>query len=310
MISLHMMGGLGNQLFQIFTTLSLSIDNNIEFCFSDKEKLCSKRNTYWNSFLLPLMPYLRSDDFLNKEFIPKGITIRETQFNYKNYDEIIQMILRTYSKNIYLFGYFQSYKYFEKNYQQIYNLLNIDQQKYNLLEKIFSVNVLKNQLNMQNDFIFENDLQLYNNVISIHFRLGDYKQLQNCHPLMPTIYYLNCLNYLSSQLTNINSYKFLYFCENNFDDVMIVSNIINDIQKTYPNVEFIRQFGLKDYEEMLLMSLCKHNIIANSSFSWWGAYLNNNEDKIVMYPNVWFGRNLSQHDISDLCPENWIRIDC
>jgi len=304
------MGGLGNQLFQIFTTISLSIDNNISFCFSDKEKLCSKRNAYWNSFLLLLKQYLRSDEFLNKEFIPNCLFIREQSFNYVDYNNLILNILTNSSKNIYLYGYFQSYKYFEKNYQEIYNLLNINQQKYNLLEKISSVNVLKNPLNLQNNFIFENDLQLYNNVISIHFRLGDYKQIQNCHPLMTTKYYLNCLNYLSSQLCDINSYKFLYFCENNLDDIMIVSKIINDIKKKYPNIEFIRQVGLEDYEEMMLMSLCKHNIIPNSSFSWWGAYFNSNEDKIVTYPSVWFGKDLAHNDVSDLCPANWIRIDC
>ena len=58
---------------------------------------------------------------------------------------------------------------------------------------------------------------------------------------------------------------------------------------------------------MLYMSLCRHNIIANSSFSWWGAYFNSNKEKIVCYPSVWFGNNM---DTRDLCPETWIKMNC
>ena len=60
--------------------------------------------------------------------------------------------------------------------------------------------------------------------------------------------------------------------------------------------------GLSDWEEMLAMSLCKYNIIANSSFSWWGAYFNENKEKIVCYPSVWFGEVLSYHNIKELHP--------
>ena len=58
---------------------------------------------------------------------------------------------------------------------------------------------------------------------------------------------------------------------------------------------------------MWLMSLCDHNIIANSSFSWWGAWLNNNLDKKVIVPNKWFGPAI-QHNTNDLIPETWERI--
>ena len=56
---------------------------------------------------------------------------------------------------------------------------------------------------------------------------------------------------------------------------------------------------------MLLMSLTSHNIIANSTFSWWGAYFNNNSDKIVCYPRIWNGSNIN---VKDLIPETWIKI--
>jgi hypothetical protein len=65
---------------------------------------------------------------------------------------------------------------------------------------------------------------------------------------------------------------------------------------------------MEDWQQLLLMSCCRHNIIANSSFSWWAAYFNNNPDKIVCYPDKWFGPQLSHNDTRDLCPENWNRI--
>ena len=63
--------------------------------------------------------------------------------------------------------------------------------------------------------------------------------------------------------------------------------------------------NLQDYESLILMSLCDHNIIANSSFSWWGAWLNNNKNKKVVSPKRWFGNQIST---IDLIPENWITI--
>lgn len=66
--------------------------------------------------------------------------------------------------------------------------------------------------------------------------------------------------------------------------------------------------GLEDWEEMLLMNCCKDNIIANSSFSWWGAYLNDNINKIVCYPSVWFGPAAGHMDTKDLCPDSWNKI--
>ena len=89
-------------------------------------------------------------------------------------------------------------------------------------------------------------------------------------------------------------------------DNNIVEKKITILKEKFPQLTFIKASDEKeDWEQMLMMSCCEHNIIANSSFSWWGAYFNGNEDKIVCYPNVWFGPKLANKDTGDLCPNSW-----
>jgi hypothetical protein len=145
--------------------------------------------------------------------------------------------------------------------------------------------------------------------ISMHFRIGDYKKVQHFHPILPYEYYRNSIAYILSESTDSYDglYTILYFCENqDIDDVDI---IINRLKIDYPTIVFTKASNkISDWGQMLTMSNCQHNIIANSSFSWWAAYLNNNHNKIVCYPPIWFGE-CAGNDTSDLCPPKWKLVD-
>ncbi len=281
MITCHLMGGLGNQLFQIFATISYAMKSRNTFVFSNEKTLggngCTLRYTYWDTFLSRLKTFL-IDAIQNHIHI-----IREKDFTF-NELPIQEMV----NNNVKIFGYFQSYKYFIDNYKTIYRLLNVDSYKNGVLDKL--------QLSYT-------DLD---NVISMHFRIGDYKPIQHIHPLATKDYYHRCLHYICSQ-THIPTYTIMYFCEDN--DIDDVDRIVNELKKDFPLLTFVRgENKLADWEQMLLMSCCHHNIIANSSFSWWAAYLNSWCDKTVCYPSVWFGP-AAPHNTKDVCPQEWIKIE-
>ena len=279
-ITCNLMGGLGNQIFQIFATISYSIKVKNKFQFLNVSTLgrdsTTIRNTFWNSFFVKLKPFLIDN-------IPQSIhVIREKDFTFKELP-LYEMI----GKNCLIFGYFQSYRYFHENYEIICRIIGLEKMKDDVLQK----------LALNNEHL--------KNCISLHFRLGDYKKLQHFHPLTTHNYYRNSLNFIKNKTTE--SYNILYFCEDtDIDDVM---RTINMLEKEFTDYKFIRGDNrLEDWQQLLFMSCCHHNIIANSSFSWWAAYFNSWSDKIICYPSVWFGE-IAKHNTKDLCPREWNRIE-
>jgi len=281
MITCNLMGGLGNQLFQIFATISYAIKSKNQFKFLSLEKLGSGsttiRYTFWDTFFSNLKPFLINEitEYLH--------LIKEKEFSY-NELPIYEMI----NRNVMIYGYFQSYQYFKENY--------------NIICRIIGLEKMKQQL-INNYQLYETELDKN---ISIHFRLGDYKKVQEFHPLATYTFYENALEYIKNAHPN-ELFTILFFCEEeDIEDVLIT---IDKLVEKFTNFRFIRgEKSLADWEQMLLMSLCHHNIIANSSFSWWSAYFNSNNDKIVCYPSVWFGE-CANMDTKDLCPPEWIKID-
>ena len=280
MITCNLMGGLGNQIFQIFATISYAIKSRNQFKFLNVETLgtgsTTVRNTFWKSFFRRLQPFLIDD-------IPQPIhVIREKDFTFNELpiDEMVE-------RDSLIFGYFQSYKYFHEHYQILCRIIELEKLKEEVIMK----------LNVNEEYIA--------NCVSMHFRIGDYKKIQHFHPLATYEYYRNSLNFIKNKTTK--SYNILYFCEN--DDIEDVILIINKLENEFPEYTFIRADNtLEDWEQMLFMSCCHHNIIANSSFSWWGAYFNTQTDKIVCYPSVWFG-DTANNNTKDLCPTEWNKIN-
>ena len=285
MITCNLMGGLGNQLFQIFAVISYAIKRNQDFQFINREKLGEGTNTirytYWHSFLSKLK------NCLFNEYPEFNFVFREEGYRYK----VIPGHLTYPNTDTMIFGYFQSYKYFQQNYKLICLILDIFEKRELVLQECVNKNLIK--------------IENLEKTISLHFRIGDYAKAPLCHPLMSYDYYKNSLSYI---LNNIDYFpRVLYFCEE--DDFETVNNIILKLKHDYPQIIFDRASNqLDDWKQLLLMSSCKDNIIANSTFSWWGAYFNSYEDKIVCYPSTWFGPAMTNHDTSDLFPPEWIKI--
>jgi len=175
-------------------------------------------------------------------------------------------------KNLFINGYFQSEKYFKNNRNKILDLFSIDE---NSLRYI-------NEKYKDIDFL---------NSTSLHIRRGDYKNLPLHHPICEMSYYHKAIDIIKPENLLIFS-----------DDI----NWCKESFKDYKN-NIIYIDNNPDYIELWLMSMCKNNIIANSTFSWWGAWLNNNNKKIVVAPSRWFGSAI-KHEIKDLLLEEWIKI--
>jgi len=294
MISSHLMGGLGNQLFQIFTTIAYGIKEKMKIVFPFSETLTTgiERPTYWGSLLSRLKPFTAGEknNPTNQE-IYSWKTIRENGFFYNELPKIPE------SMNIILYGYWQSYKYFDSVKSIIFRWIKIDELRDHVLKEY--------------SHYFNGEAQ-----ISMHFRLGDYKLHPDCHPILPKEYYYNSLKYIKetqqNNFSNNITIKVLYFCETEDNDSVL--EIIGYLQMLFEDTVFIKvDDTIPDWKQMLLMSLCDYHIIANSSFSWWGAYLNTDISKIVCYPDRWFGPKIlngKNHNefVKDMYPSDWIRV--
>lgn len=141
------------------------------------------------------------------------------------------------------------------------------------------------------------------NSISIHIRRGDYisneKYLNILGNICTENYYNSAINYV---LRNLKDVSFFVFS----DDIEWVKSKYSFLMN-HPTTFINHNKGIDSYMDMQLMSYCKHNIIANSSFSWWGAWLNKNESKIVIAPEKWF-KNNKRLENNHIVPESWMKF--
>ena len=212
----------------------------------------------------------------NVELVPNKTYGNQTTYNESGfeYKEIPQL-----QGNVYLNGYFQSERYFKEYSDEI--------------KKLFQ------QPSSVFDNIVEKTLDSYGidisvaNTCSIHVRRGDYLNLPNHHPTQNMNYYMKAIKQMSKDTVFLIFSDDIAWCKQNFPDLP-------------EKFKFIE--GNTDYEDLLLMSLCKNNITCNSTFSWWAAWLNRNPEKKVIIPTNWFGPAYAHYNTEDLYCENWIKI--
>jgi hypothetical protein len=285
-IAIATSGGLGNQLFQLFCAISYAIDNCCRFVIFSKDQEDTindyrNRNTYWHSLLESLQQYVQPIENRGN-----FLTYSEQSFGYSK----IPLGLSDYV----LQGYFQSYKYFDHNYTQIADMIHLKEK----------------QINIQNKY---NHL-FTKKQIAMHFRFEDYIIRSEFHNVLSPKYYIKALerlcNDLKSRNEDIKNYEILCFYARYNRDEEIVNQYLQIIKN---NVDAELTFkmipdNIADWEQMLVMSLCNHFIIGNSSFSWFGAYFSDNADKLIYYPSEWFGPKLAHYNTDDLCPSSWIKV--
>jgi len=274
-------GGLGNQLFQIFTLLSYVYTYKLNSFYILHTDVIGNRPSYWNTIFIKLQSWLRKSHYKNM------IVFNESQFTKFDSDTIRKIFTKNH---IILDGYFQNYKYFENGYDIIYKLLDI------------------NTRCMQVSSKYPYD---YKHTTSIHFRYGDYKLLRDHFNILEYIYYYNAILYiLNNEPPIVITNNILIFYETS--DYIQISEIVNALKKNsiMSTLNFIYiDTNIPDYDQMFIMSNCKNNIIANSTFSWWGAYFNVNPDPIICYPSVWYRDKLSYIDVTGLQPPKWVKME-
>ena len=137
--------------------------------------------------------------------------------------------------------------------------------------------------------------------ICIHVRRGDYvidAKTNQHHGICSLDYYYRCASAVAERTKDPHFFVFT-------DDPLWVRE---HLKLQYP-MTFVDQNGSREaYEDIRLMSQCRHHIIANSSFSWWGAWLGTSPENIVFAPKQWFAKKSNQDEVNDIVPERWIKI--
>ena len=290
MIIVQLKGGLGNQLFQYAAGLSLAMRHNVEVKVDitqlqqpDKEIGTSR---YFELENLEDPPEVATVSEINaltrrpfleiylEKFLPsyKRIVYNEKRFEFdKNFYNA--------ASNIYLKGYRQSEQYFSSIESHIRSTFH------------FKPTVISGIHGYLESLVGKE-------TVSIHIRRGDYTnhKVRSLHGTLEEQYYQDAIDKISSALENP---VFLIFSDS-------IDWVKKNIKFTR-NVEFVSGTVTKNhYEDFFIISRCKHNIIANSSFSWWAAWLNPNPVKIVIAPKKWF--NNAPYNTKDLIPDGWLRI--
>jgi hypothetical protein len=285
MIVIKLQGGLGNQMFQYAAGLSithkLKTDLKMDLSWFDNIKQAESTRFYEldnfglkQDFISPNQYYF-VDDPIKKRLLSIGkgrlTYYKEPHFQYDNNFKKIKN--DTYSE-----GYFQTEEYFK-----------------NIRPEVLKSFSIKNKPSVKSKEII--NLAHKNESVSLHVRRGDYVTNQNAskfHCLIGEEYYKKAISIMNKKIKNP---KYFIFS----DEIDWVKKNLN-----LPKESIFVTHNKSGIEDMRIMIECKYNIIANSSFSWWGAWLGKNKDKKVIAPKMWFLDN--KIDTSDIIPRRWQKI--
>lgn len=143
------------------------------------------------------------------------------------------------------------------------------------------------------------------NSVSVHIRRGDYLNLEHFFRIIPVDYFKKSIEIMKEKIEN----PMFYFFSNDLD--WVKKNLNFDKNFVFVNLKEGENYdGEDDMEDFFLMRNCKHNIIANSSFSWWAAYLNENASKSVIAPSIWYNDKFYQKSMEKypICPKDWALV--
>ncbi len=283
MTIINLKGGLGNQLFQYAFGRRLALMRNEELLLDD-EGLKNDRVTFRKYSLEPfnIKAQMVAPEIALKAKYPLGLISKlQEKFQAK--------ILRQFNIGFRLALLKSKRKYFEGFFQSDKYLAPIREI---LLKEISLKEPLENKYS---DII--NKIASTNSV-SIHIRRGDYvndQKTKAAHYTFGLEYYEAALKIIAAKINNPTFFVFS-------DDIAWAKENL----KIKAPVVFVSDPSIKDYEELILMSLCQNNIIANSSFSFWSAWLNENPAKLVIAPQKW--NNKYTKEYLELLPEPWLKI--
>ena len=292
MIVSRVIGGLGNQMFQYAIGRALSLKRNVPLVldisqfdnyvrhqgFELDRIFNSKFQIATNDEIIQILGWqsaLLVQRILSQRVMSR---LRRPEFVLEPHFHFWQAIDTVPSK-CYLQGYWQSPQYFDEYQAEIRDdftfKLPFTGKNIDLSDRISQVNS-----------------------VSVHVRRGDYlsnKKTTALHGLCSVDYYKIAIQKISSV-----QHQPVFFVFS--DDITWAKK---NLEIEYPCHYIDHNKGLESFNDMRLMSLCKHNIVANSSFSWWGAWLNSNQDKVVIAPKKWFATSINT---GDLLPFSWTSI--
>ncbi len=245
-----------------------------QYAYGKKLILIDKKNIFFD-----ISSFNKKSKDTGRQFILDKFNIDSSIEFINKGNFITSFINKIISKITGNYGFYQSEKYFKP-------IEKIIRREFTLKEPLSSAaQIISNEILDKKDSV------------SIHIRRGDYvldKKTNKHHGTCELDYYKKAIEYIKDK---IQSPVFFIFS----DDIEWPKENIKE-----ENSFFISNPEIKDYEELILMSNCNHQIIANSSFSWWGAWLNQNPNKIVIAPQKWLNTDISKQP--DIVPKTWIKI--